>query len=138
VAGTLPRETLGKARRSIMRLRFERQYQPLLPRRAFFRRVAGYAAATLVLVLIGLAIGMIGYHALERLSWIDAYLNAAMILGGMGPVAEIHTTAGKLFAGTYAILSGFVLLVAAGLLVTPVLHRLLHHFHLEQESSRRR
>jgi hypothetical protein len=126
------------ARRRRFQFDFERQHQPLLTRQAFLRRVAVYAAATLVVVVIGLAIGMIGYHELEGLSWIDAYLNAAMILGGMGPVAELHTTAGKVFAGTYAILSGFVLLVAAGLLVTPLLHRLLHHFHLEQESPRRR
>lgn len=121
-----------------MRPRFERRHQPLLSRRAFLARFARYVAATVLIVVTGLAIGMVGYHALEGLSWIDAYLNAAMILGGMGPVAELHTTAGKVFAGTYALLSAFVLLAAAGLLVTPVLHRLLHHFHVDQEPSRRR
>jgi len=126
------------ARNSAGRFVFEHRHQPLISRRAFLRRVAAYAMTTLIVVVVGLGVGMLGYHELEGLSWIDAYLNAAMILGGMGPVAELRTTAGKLFAGTYAILSGFVLLVAAGLLVTPMLHRLLHHFHIEQESSRRR
>lgn len=119
-------------------LGLERRHQPLLSRRAFLARVARYVGATVVIVFTGLTIGMIGYHELEGLSWIDAYVNAAMILGGMGPVAELHTTAGKLFAATYALLSGFVLLVAAGLLLTPLLHRLLHRFHLEQDASRRR
>lgn len=121
-----------------MGLRLEHRHQPLLPRRAFLARLAHYLAATFSVVVASLAVGMLGYHQLEGLSWVDSFLNAAMILGGMGPVNELHTTAGKLFAGAYALFAGFVLLVAAGLLLTPLLHRLLHHFHLEHESSRRR
>ena len=83
--------------------------------------------------LIGgsLALGVIGYHVLEGLSWVDALVNASMILGGMGPVNELHTTAGKLFASFYALYSGIVFLAAAGILFAPVYHRFLHSFHLE-------
>jgi hypothetical protein len=118
--------------------RFEQRHQPLLPRREFVKRLARYLGGTAILVVVGLAVGMIGYHSLESLNWIDAFLNAAMILGGMGPVNELHTTAGKLFAGAYAIVSGFFLLIAAGVLLTPLMHRVLHRFHLEQDSPRRR
>ncbi len=76
-------------------------------------------------------LGIIGYHSLEGLSWVDSTLNAAMILGGMGPVNELHTTGGKLFAAGYALSSGVVFLAAAGVLFAPVLHRLMHKFHLE-------
>ena len=72
---------------------------------------------------------MLGYAGIERLPWIDAFLNAAMLLGGMGPVDVPKTDAGKLFAGVYALYAGLVFIVTAGLVVTPVLHRLLHHFH---------
>jgi hypothetical protein len=73
---------------------------------------------------------MAGYHWLEGLCWLDAYVNAAMILGGMGPVAEPHTAAGKLFAGTYALFAGIIFLVVAGVVFAPVAHRTLHRFHL--------
>ncbi|HXY55229.1 MAG TPA: hypothetical protein VEM40_11235 [Nitrospirota bacterium] len=85
----------------------------------------------LTIVLASLAAGIAGYHYFEGLPWMDAFVNAAMILGGMGPVNELHTTAGKLFAGCYALYSGMVFLVAAGVLFAPVVHRFLHHFHLE-------
>src|SRR2546426_640617 len=78
---------------------------------------------------------MLGYHQLERLSWLDSFLNAAMILGGMGPVAQLTTGGGKLFAGLYALYSGMVLLVAVGVLLLPVLHRLLHSFHLDEDDD---
>ena len=77
-----------------------------------------------------LAIGMAGYHWFEGMSWLDAYLNAAMILGGMGPVAGIHSPAGKLFAGSYALFAGMVFLVGVGVGLTPVLHRAFHRFHV--------
>jgi hypothetical protein len=80
-----------------------------------------------------LLVGVVGYHVLEGLSWVDALLNASMILGGMGPVNAIHTTAGKLFASFYAIYSGLIFLVVAGVLLAPVIHRFMHHFHLETE-----
>lgn len=75
---------------------------------------------------------MLGYHLLERLPWLDAFLNAAMLLGGMGPVDAPHTPGGKLFAGLYALYAGLVFLVTAAIVFTPVLHRLLHRFHFSE------
>jgi hypothetical protein len=117
---------------------YERRHQPLIARRRFLIRVARHAAAGLSLVAGALAIGIAGYHWLEHLSWLDAYLNAAMILGGMGPVAELHTTAGKVFAGAHALFSGVVFLAAMGLLLVPIVHRALHRFHLDEESEPKR
>ncbi len=77
---------------------------------------------------------MFGYRWFEHLSWVDAFLNAAMLLGGMGPVHPPQTVAGKLFAGFYALYAGLAFLVTAGLLFTPVLHRLLHHFHWDSRN----
>lgn len=85
------------------------------------------------IILAALAIGMLGYRGLEGLSWIDSFLNAAMILSGMGPANELHTTGGKLFAGCYAIFSGVIFITMAALLFGPVLHRFLHRFHLDLE-----
>jgi len=82
-----------------------------------------------------LGVGVLGYHWFEGLSWLDAYLNAAMILGGMGPVSEIHTAGGKLFAGTYALFSGVVFLVAMSILLAPVVHRAMHRFHLAKDEG---
>ena len=87
-----------------------------------------------MLLLFSLLIGMLGYHYLESLSWIDSLLNASMILGGMGPVNPLQTNAGKIFASFYAIYSGVVLLASVGVLVAPIFHRFLHHFHLVDEN----
>lgn len=110
---------------------FEHHRQPLLPRAAFVRRVVRYAQIALVLVGVSWLIGILGYRIFEGLSWIDAILNSAMLLGGMGPVTELHTDAGKLFASFYALFSGIIFLVAVAVLMAPVVHRLLHKFHLE-------
>ena len=88
------------------------------------------------LVVLSLFIGMLGYHALEGMAWIDAFVNASMILSGMGPVGELHTRGGKLFAGFYALYSGFALLTIAAVLLAPVMHRFLHRFHIEMGSDR--
>lgn len=109
---------------------FEHHHQPLLPRAEFIRRLALSVAAGLLLIAISLAAGMLGYHGFANLTWTDSFLNAAMILSGMGPVAELHSRSAKLFAGCYAIYSGIALISAAGVIFAPVLHRLLHHFHL--------
>ncbi len=114
---------------------FENRHQPLLPRSAFLRRFGRYAAAALLLVAVSWLIGILGYHTFEGLSWIDSILNAAMLLGGMGPVNPLHTDAGKLFASFYALFSGMIFLVAVAILMAPMLHRLLHRFHLEVEQS---
>ena len=86
-----------------------------------------------MVIIVSLAIGMIGYHTLEKLSWVDAYVNAAMILSGMGPVATLQTDAGKIFAGCYALYSGIALISVVGIIFAPVIHRLLHKFHLEDK-----
>lgn len=104
------------------------QHAPL-PRAAFVRRLLTHGGLAAALLLASLAIGMAGYHGFEHLPWVDAFLNAAMLLGGMGPVNAPATTAGKLFAGCYALYAGLVFIVTAALLLTPVVHRLLHKFH---------
>jgi hypothetical protein len=112
---------------------YEHRRQALLSHRRFLSRLTRHACGTLALILATLCIGMAGYHWLEDLSWVDAYVNAAMILGGMGPVAELHTTAGKLFAGTYALFAGLVFLLGIGVGLAPVVHRAMHRFHLDEK-----
>jgi hypothetical protein len=114
---------------------YEHRNQPLLPRAAFFRRLAFHILIAFGIVFGSLAIGILGYHLFEGLSWLDSLLNAAMILGGMGPVDPIHTTAGKLFASFYSLYSGIVFLVVVGIAFAPVFHRFLHRFHLEVASD---
>ncbi len=114
---------------------FERHKQPLASRAVFARRVARFAALGMVILLASLGVGILGYHYLEGLGWLDALLNASMILGGMGPLAPIRTTAGKWFASFYALFSGMIILVAAGVMITPIFHRFLHRFHLEIEDE---
>ena len=87
------------------------------------------------LIFLSLLVGMAGYHFLEDLPWIDAFLNAAMILGGMGPVATIQSFSGKLFAGMYALYSGLVVIVAAGVIFAPVIHRMMHTFHADPDQK---
>ena len=108
---------------------YESRKQPLVARAMFVRRLATHSAAALGLLAISLVIGMLGYVAFERMSWIDAFLNAAMLLGGMGPVNPPQTDAGKIFAGVYALYSGLVFIVTAAVLFAPILHRVLHRFH---------
>jgi hypothetical protein len=110
---------------------FEHRHEPLLSRAEFYRRILLYSGFAAGIILLSLAMGILGYHYFEDLPWIDALVNAAMLLGGMGPVDPLHTTAGKLFASFYALYSGMVLLVAVGVLISPIFHRMLHRFHLE-------
>jgi hypothetical protein len=112
---------------------FEHRAQPLLPWNAFTRRILRYAGFALGMVLGSWLMGAVGYRVLEGMGWVDAILNAAMILGGMGPVNELHTTAGKLFASVYALFAGIVFLMAVGVILAPIAHRLYHRFHLEVE-----
>ncbi len=116
-------------------LRFEHRREQLLPRRAFFIRLAVFVCLAIVTAMVSLGIGIIGYHRLEGLSWVDATLNAAMILGGMGPVNELHNSASKLFASAYALFSGLVIIAVMGLFLAPIVHRLMHRFHVEAESK---
>jgi hypothetical protein len=110
---------------------FERRTQPLAHRRVFVRRLAMSVAVGVTLIAISLLAGMVGYHSLVGLPWIDAFLNASMILSGMGPLASPQTFAGKFFAGIYALYSGLALILVAGIILAPVIHRLFHRFHLE-------
>lgn len=114
---------------------FEQEDQPLLPRPMFYRRVGRYAAISGLLIAGSWLIGILGYRVLENMSWIDAILNSAMILGGMGPVNPLQTDAGKLFASFYALFSGVIFLVGAGLVIAPIAHRLLHRFHLDDDDT---
>lgn len=94
-------------------------------------RVAWHGLLALIVVAIALAIGVFGYHFIAHLSWIDSLLNASMILGGMGPVDPLQTTAAKLFASFYALFSGLAFVGIASLMIAPFAHRLLHRFHVE-------
>jgi hypothetical protein len=114
---------------------FEHHKQPLLSPRQFLLRQLIYLLVAFSIILGSLAMGMIGYHFLEKLTWIDSLVNAAMLLGGMGPVAELHTYAGKMFASFYALYSGIIFLVVVGVIFAPLYHRFLHRFHLEMEDS---
>jgi hypothetical protein len=114
---------------------FEHRAQPLLPRTEFLRRLARHGGIAALLLGGSLALGVLGYHVLEGFAWVDALLDAAMILGGMGPVHELHTVAGKLFASGYALFSGVVFLTTVAIVFAPVLHRALHRFHLEEGGS---
>lgn len=112
---------------------YEHHTKPLLPRKIYYQRLVRHALLGLVVIVVALGIGMIGYHVLEKLPWIDAFLNAAMILSGMGPVATLQTNAGKIFAGCFALFSGLTLVAILGIIFAPVVHRFLHKFHLEDE-----
>jgi phosphotransferase system glucose/maltose/N-acetylglucosamine-specific IIC component len=121
--------------------RFEHRKQPLVTRRSFVRRLLFAAVLSAVLLAIWTVIGMIGYHTFAGLGWVDAFLNSAMIVGGMGPVDVLNNQPAKIFAGFYAILSGVIFLSVFGLLFGPVFHRFMHRFHLdtdEREESQQR
>jgi hypothetical protein len=112
---------------------YEPKAHPPIPRERFVKRVLLHVAAALALLLLSLMLGMAGYAYFEQLPWRDAFLNAAMLLGGMGPVDAPRTNEGKLFAGLYALYAGLVFLVVAGLIIVPVVHRVMHKFHWEQK-----
>lgn len=110
---------------------FEHRSQPVLKPRSFLMRLAYSTFIGLVVIAISLLAGMIGYHRLEHLNWLDSFLNAAMLLGGMGPLHSPETTGGKLFAGLYALYCGLAVLAVASVMLAPVVHRLLHKLHVE-------
>jgi hypothetical protein len=113
---------------------FESHRQPLATPAVFYRRLTWFFAATAAVVALTLGIGMAGYHHFIGLPWVDSFLEAAMILGGMGPVSRMPTPAGKIFAGTYALFCAFLLIVVSGLMLAPFFHRLLHRFHIDEDS----
>jgi hypothetical protein len=120
---------------------FDFRQVPLLPRRLFLARLAKMVLLGLALIVVSLGVGMFGFHSLEPapeppgslqpMSWLDSFLNSAMLLSGMGPLDHPETSGGKLFAGFYALYSGFAVLIIAGVIAAPVVHRVLHSLHLE-------
>jgi hypothetical protein len=118
-----------------MRSSFEHRQQKPISFSAYLIRQGQYLLSACLLLGFGLGVGILGYHEFESMSWLDSFLNAAMILGGMGPVNTLQTDSGKIFAGCYALFSGLVFLVAAGLFFSPLVHRLLHKFHFDAEAQ---
>lgn len=116
-------------------MRFEKRHEPLLSMRHFIKRQLLYVLFAAVVLGLSLYGGMAGFHYLESLSWLDALVNATMLLGGEGPLAPLQTEAGKYFASFYAVYSGVVFLLAFSILITPMAHRLFHHFHLPVEED---
>jgi hypothetical protein len=114
---------------------FEHHRSPLLPAAAFVRRMARFAASSGLIVSGALALGVAGYHGVAGLPWVDALLNAAMILTGMGPVDRMDTSAAKLFAAAYALFSGVAFVTTVAVLFAPLVHRFFHRLHLELEDD---
>ncbi len=112
---------------------YETRKQPLLPRSDFLRRLLAHVAVACVLLLGSVALGMAGYMHFERLTALDAFLDTAMLLGGMGPVHIPATDAGKLFAGCFALYAGLVFIATVALVLGPVVHRVVHRFHLDKD-----
>jgi hypothetical protein len=110
---------------------FESKEQKLIPRHRFFRRMTGSFAIGVMMLGVALCIGILGYRLLAGLSWVDALLNASMILAGMGPVNDLPNDSAKIFASLYAIFSGVVFISVMAIILSPAVHRLLHKFHAE-------
>lgn len=111
---------------------YESKNEPLISGSTFFKRLTIHLGITVVLLSFSLGLGISGYMFTERMSPMDAFLNAAMLLGGMGPVDPPKTEVGKLFAGVYALYAGLLFVVCAGLVLTPIFHRVLHYFHVSE------
>jgi hypothetical protein len=111
------------------------KHRPVLTMCHFIIRLARHIAISSSLIAFSLGIGILGYHFTEHLKWIDAFANASMILSGMGPLNCPQSFGGKLFAGCYALYSGLVLILVAGIIFTPIVHRVLHRFHLEKQAT---
>ena len=112
---------------------YERRKQPLLSRAKFTKRVIRHFALALLVIAVGLGVGVLGYHFLGKLNWIDSLLNASMILAGMGPVDTLHSSAAKIFASCYALFSGLAFIGIASVIIAPFAHRILHRFNLDKE-----
>jgi type II secretory pathway component PulF len=110
---------------------YEKKTQPLASQKVFFIRLGRNLFLMLILILFSLLIGVIGYYYLAEASWIDAFHNASMILSGMGPVITIASETGKIFSSFYALFSGLVFVTNVGVLLAPVMHRIMHRIHLE-------
>ena len=109
---------------------FERKHEKLAPVSVFVRRIALSLITAGVLVLAALFIGIAGYHWIAGLEWVDALLDASMILGGMGPVNQLTSQSAKVFAAGYALFSGLIFIAVMGIVFSPIVHRMLHKFHI--------
>ena len=114
-------------------LRFERRHDRLAPVAVFLKRIAASWLISVGLILIALAIGIIGYHSLAGFGWVDSLLEASMLLGGMGPVNPLPNNAAKIFASLYALFSGLLFIVLMGVVLSPLAHRLMHKFHIDEK-----
>ena len=112
---------------------YENRKRPLINRAAFAKRVLRHLFLALFIVIAALGLGVLGYHFLGELTWIDSLLDASMILAGMGPISPLHAVSAKVFASCYALFSGLVFIGIATLIIAPFAHRLLHRFHLDKE-----
>ena len=112
---------------------FEKKSQKIAPVHIFMKRLAGYIAVAILLILAALFIGVAGYHWIAGFNWVDSLLNASMILGGMGQVNPLASTGAKVFASAYALFSGLVFIAVMGISFTPIAHRMLHKFHIDEK-----
>lgn len=112
---------------------YESRHQPLTSMTTFVARLLRHLGGAIVVIAFSLVIGMTGYMTLEKLRWIDALLNSAMLLGGMGPVDLPKSDAGKIFASVYALYAGLVFVATTALIFTPIIHRVVHHLHMSDE-----
>jgi ABC-type phosphate transport system permease subunit len=113
--------------------RYEHRADKLAPRSIFIKRILGSLAVALALIAVALTIGIAGYHFIAGFNWIDSLLEASMILGGMGPVNEMHSDGPKIFASIYALFSGLIVIALMGIMLAPVVHRVMHKFHVDEE-----
>ena len=112
---------------------YEHRKQPLATKATFYQRVIKHIIIALIVMMICLAIGVLGYHFTANIRWLDAVHNASMILSGMGPVVEIETVSGKWFSSGYALFSGVVFITNVGVILAPAVHRIFHRLHLEEK-----
>ncbi len=112
-------------------MKLKKKHSKLLPRRLFLKRLFKNASIGFSIIAVSLGGGILGYRHFENMSWVESYENAAMILSGMGPVSDLHTEAGKIFAGSYALFSGTVFLVVIAVILIPIFHRFLHKYLIQ-------
>lgn len=115
----------------------EQKHHQIVPTKVFIKRMVGYFGISILLISSVLFIGVAGYHWLADLDWVDSLLNASMILGGMGPVDTLTKTSAKVFASGYALFSGLVFIGVMGIMLVPVMHRILHKFHMDSDDAKK-
>ena len=124
---------MAKRTRKTGWLSYERRHDQLAPRSVFIKRLIAALVVAVGLILLALMIGIAGYHFIAGFNWIDSLLEASMILGGMGPIKELPTDVAKVFASIYALFSGIVFIGVMGIVLSPVVHRIMHKFHVDEK-----